>query len=226
MKRPIATLVVMLILIGLCACSNTQPSTPTTGHNVAPTNTPNACSHKYEAAVTKAATCTEAGETTYICSACGDSYTEQINALDHELADGKCTRCGLSLVNYSPVEDSTWTFSLGYAGGFTYGDVNFDNGAFIYSEYRGYNINDLDPDEQESLLQRYPDQIDEWGNFIQQTITLTGTYTVEGDIITMVFQNENNTTILLKRESESTIDDINRAGFDLLGHNLNLTKEA
>lgn len=225
MKRLIAALLAVLVLIGLCACSDTLPSTPTNGHNVTPTNTPDACSHKYEATVTKAATCTEAGETTYTCSACGDSYTEQINALDHELADGKCTRCGLLLVNYSPVEDSTWTFSLGYAGGFTYGDVIFDNGTFTYIERQGYNINYLDPDEQESLRQRYPDQIDEWGNFVQRTITLTGTYTVEGDIITMVFQNENSTTILLRRESESTLRDIDNAAFDLFGHGLSLEKE-
>ncbi|MBQ7415820.1 MAG: InlB B-repeat-containing protein, partial [Oscillospiraceae bacterium] len=42
------------------------------------------CGHKYEAVVT-APTCTEAGYTTYTCSACGDSYTEAGEAaLGHE----------------------------------------------------------------------------------------------------------------------------------------------
>ena len=38
-------------------------------------------------------TCTEAGVATYICD-CGDSYTEDRNALGHDIKDGKCERCG------------------------------------------------------------------------------------------------------------------------------------
>ena len=57
--------------------------------------------HQYTSTVTKAATCTEAGEKTYKCS-CGNSYTEKINALGHNYKNGKCTRCGASDPNYTP----------------------------------------------------------------------------------------------------------------------------
>ncbi len=57
--------------------------------------------HQYTSTVTKAATCTEAGEKTYKCS-CGNSYTEKINALGHSYQNGKCTRCGIADPNYTP----------------------------------------------------------------------------------------------------------------------------
>ena len=47
----------------------------------APTEIP-ATGHSYDAS-TEAPTCTETGLTTYTCSACGDSYTETIEALGH-----------------------------------------------------------------------------------------------------------------------------------------------
>ena len=39
--------------------------------------------HTYVSAVTKEATCAEAGEMTYLCTVCGDTYTEPIKALGH-----------------------------------------------------------------------------------------------------------------------------------------------
>lgn len=42
--------------------------------------------HKYEAKVTKEATCTEEGVTTYTCSVCGASYTEAIAKKEHQYA--------------------------------------------------------------------------------------------------------------------------------------------
>ncbi len=59
-----------------------------------------ACTHEY-AAVTTDATCTEAGSTTYTCTLCGDSYTEPIPALGHELRTDvalapTCTEPGLT----------------------------------------------------------------------------------------------------------------------------------
>ncbi len=48
--------------------------------------------HSYTSDITKEATCFEQGEKTYTC-ACGDSYTETILALGHDLVDGACTRC-------------------------------------------------------------------------------------------------------------------------------------
>lgn len=60
--------------------------------------------HTYESIVTKAATCTENGTKTYRCE-CGNSYTEPINALGHELGtwevqnEESCTVTGLKVKN-------------------------------------------------------------------------------------------------------------------------------
>lgn len=50
-------------------------------------------SHSYTSKITKEATCTDKGIKTYTCS-CGNTYTEDIPALGHDMADGKCKRCG------------------------------------------------------------------------------------------------------------------------------------
>ena len=57
--------------------------------------------HAYQSKVTKRASCTEAGVTTYICSICGDSYDEPISKLAHtEATDAAvaptCTETGLT----------------------------------------------------------------------------------------------------------------------------------
>ena len=51
--------------------------------------------HNYDnGVVTKEATCTETGIRTYTCSACGHSYTEQINKTAHEYnPEGICINC-------------------------------------------------------------------------------------------------------------------------------------
>ena len=41
-------------------------------------------SHSYEGAVTTAPTCEEKGEKTFVCTECGDSYTEVLPALGHD----------------------------------------------------------------------------------------------------------------------------------------------
>lgn len=50
---------------------------------------------------TTTATCLAAGRTTYTCSECGQSYSEDTPALGHTLpnAEGKCDRCGQLLTN-------------------------------------------------------------------------------------------------------------------------------
>ena len=53
--------------------------------------------HEYESEETKAPTCTDAGEMTYTCAACGDTYTESIDALGHiytDCLDTDCDECG------------------------------------------------------------------------------------------------------------------------------------
>ena len=50
--------------------------------------------HQETETVTKAATCTEAGEKSYTCSVCGETHTEVIPATGHHYENGVCTVCG------------------------------------------------------------------------------------------------------------------------------------
>ena len=61
-----------------------------------------ATGHRWNAGtVTKEATCTGKGEKTFACANCDATKTEEIAALGHTAAnkDGKCDRCGATLVN-------------------------------------------------------------------------------------------------------------------------------
>ncbi len=49
--------------------------------------------HSYSSSVSKQPSCIEKGIKTYTCS-CGDTYSEEIPALGHDMADSKCRRCG------------------------------------------------------------------------------------------------------------------------------------
>ncbi len=49
--------------------------------------------HSYSSSVSKQPSCIEKGTKTYTCS-CGDTYSEEISALGHDMADSKCRRCG------------------------------------------------------------------------------------------------------------------------------------
>ena len=61
-----------------------------------------ATGHHHNAVVT-APTCTAQGYTTHTCTACGNSYKDSYtNALGHNYANGKCTRCGAADPNYKP----------------------------------------------------------------------------------------------------------------------------
>ena len=58
--------------------------------------------HSYKTTVT-APTCSEKGYTTHTCVSCGNSYKDSYtNALGHNYANGKCTRCGAADPNYNP----------------------------------------------------------------------------------------------------------------------------
>ena len=51
----------------------------------------------------KVATCTEGGYKVYKCTNCDATETrDRVNALDHDYADGACTRCGAPDPNYNP----------------------------------------------------------------------------------------------------------------------------
>lgn len=86
MKKVISVLLLTALLAGLCACSVVEDNNPTTTQ--APTE---ACDHQYTEAVTKAATCTEEGVTTFTCSKCKDTYTEPIKMRSHSNAGATCT---------------------------------------------------------------------------------------------------------------------------------------
>ncbi len=81
--------------------------------------------HTYDSGiVTKEATCTEAGEMTYTCTVCGDTYTEAIAATGHSMAhyeavDAECTTEGnieywycTTCEKYFSDEDGTVEISL------------------------------------------------------------------------------------------------------------------
>ena len=59
---------------------------------------PSSHKHSYSSSVIKQASCTEKGIKTYSCS-CGDTYSEEIPALGHDMAEGKCRRCGYTAPN-------------------------------------------------------------------------------------------------------------------------------
>ena len=69
-----------------------------------------ALGHNYEAKITKEATCKENGEITYTCSRCGDSYTEEIQKLEHnytsEVIAPTCTEKGYTLYTCSNCGDT------------------------------------------------------------------------------------------------------------------------
>lgn len=54
---------------------------------------PAAHKHSYSSSVAKQPTCTEKGVKSYVCS-CGDTYSEDIAALGHDMTNGTCRRCG------------------------------------------------------------------------------------------------------------------------------------
>ena len=63
--------------------------------------TPPACQHNYTA-VTTTATCTAGGYTTYTCTLCKDSYTDnKTNAKGHTYSNDVCIRCGAAKTSSS-----------------------------------------------------------------------------------------------------------------------------
>ncbi len=212
MKQFFAILLVTLLLLGLCACGDAGA---------------NGCAHKYEAAVTKEATCTESGEATYTCSDCGHSYTEQVDALGHNLADEVCTRCGLSMKTYSPVEESEWVHVLGGPGFVAYQGMDFNNGTFIYTNAWGEPFYDLDPEKQEQILQNHPEDVFEGEGatiYLSGKIVLTGTYTVEGNIVTLVADDGEGSIIQLRRETEDWLLEIADTDTYFDGHKIGVNK--
>ncbi len=89
--------------------------------------TTDALPHSYVGSITTAATCTTAGVKTHTCSACGDSYTEEIAALGHKLTSvgakaPTCTEKGWDAYEYCSVCDYT-TYVEKAAAGHSYNAV-------------------------------------------------------------------------------------------------------
>lgn len=109
----------------------------------------NTHTHSYSATITRAATCDEAGITTYTCS-CGDSYTETIAALGcnyvsvvtapTETAQGytthTCTRCGDSYIDSytDPTGSTTTKYTLSLIADPTNGGTVSQSGDGQYEE--------------------------------------------------------------------------------------------
>ena len=75
----------------------------------AETRTVNAAGHDYEQTVTEP-TCTEDGYTTYVCSVCGDTFTDNHRgALGHDFENGICIRCGETDPNYMEPAENPFT---------------------------------------------------------------------------------------------------------------------
>jgi hypothetical protein len=56
-----------------------------TGDNTESNQEPTQHEHDYKVSETKPATCTASGKITYLCDGCGDSYSEDIQALNHDI---------------------------------------------------------------------------------------------------------------------------------------------
>lgn len=81
-----------------------------------------ATKHNYSFVVTKPATCTEYGTTTYTCSDCGDTFTASIPATGHDykittsgnIETYTCIYCGISFTH--PVNQHNWVTQSGIDG--------------------------------------------------------------------------------------------------------------
>lgn len=82
------------------------------------------CEHSYEGYVTKEPSCSEVGEKTYICSKCGDTYTEAIATIPHNYEETvtapTCTEQGYTThtcVNCGDNYADTYTEATGHDWG-------------------------------------------------------------------------------------------------------------
>ena len=90
------------------------------------------CTHRYEKTVVNEPTCTEEGLASVLCTKCGDSKTEVLEALDHDYRRGVCKGCGLK-------DDAYVTpnyYLVGYINGVDYGSQDdYENrGEFRFEE--------------------------------------------------------------------------------------------
>ena len=118
-------LLIFALILTVAACNTTDKP----GENPGPGDGGDTHTHQYTEEVTKAPSCTEAGEKTFTCS-CGDSYTEAIEKLSHTeeviaavaptctetgLTEGKkCSVCGTELKAQESVPATDHSFTDEY----------------------------------------------------------------------------------------------------------------
>ena len=67
------------------------------------------CDHDYQLVNRTAPTCDKAGEETYQCSLCEDSYTATVTPLGHNMVDGICSRCGFD-IPFIDIHTTDWYY--------------------------------------------------------------------------------------------------------------------
>jgi hypothetical protein len=99
---------------------------------------PDGCSHTSTGAgtVVVAATCTAAGQTSYVCDKCAETYTVNTPATGHSYVNGKCSSCGAgsvyTVVGQAGLCGSDWNTSD------TTNDMAYDEATGTYSKtYEG-----------------------------------------------------------------------------------------
>ena len=85
----------LFFLLWITTTTATTATQPTTAITIIPATG----KHDYQVTESTDATCTEKGSTTYACSVCGDTYTEETDFADHdykevETKDATCTENG------------------------------------------------------------------------------------------------------------------------------------
>ena len=77
------------------------------------------CSHSYTSELTRPASCQQGSITTYTCSLCGHSYTEEGNPWSHNFVNGSCTMCSAPDPNYVVPKENIYL--VGFINGANHG---------------------------------------------------------------------------------------------------------
>lgn len=231
MKKVLAVLLLAMLLVSLCACTQKESSTNSKPSETKPTSD---CEHQYTEKVTKMETCQEEGEKTFTCTKCNDTYTEAIKtqahiyldadcttaktcvncgetqgrAKGHEYIQGVCTRCKGDQPGYKAFGTSTWQIM-----GVTFSEEELDviqlqnseEGAVFRADFWGL-LTTLSPEKQEEYL-KDPDSLIEYKRKqyyykgFGESCPLT--YEEEDNMVTIQVVNGKNVGyIVMERKSE------------------------
>lgn len=93
MKKHFTIFPALIIALALCACTSTnnapRTTTPTKVNKTTQDPVETEHQHDYREEITKEASCTAVGTMTFTCT-CGDTYTAEINLLDHNFSNATC----------------------------------------------------------------------------------------------------------------------------------------